>query len=182
MQEKLNDTNQSLISSISDIKSKKIELVLDRGIRWIIMILFVLINAVMMMDSGLFSSASSIIKKTLKVNDQLFGLFGSCNHSGRIIGTIIFMIIFNTFNRKYLLLLPLYINTLALFSFTITNIISILFIARILNGLCTTFGFIYFPIWIDQFGIQTKKTMMMSMMQMYMCINVTRFSIRLSRV
>ena len=166
MQEKLNDTNQSLISSISDIKSKKIELVLDRGIRWIIMILFVLINVLMMMDNGLLSSASSIIKKTLKVNDQLFGLFGSCNHSGRIIGTIIFMIIFNTFNRKYLLLLPLYINTLALFSFTITNIISILFIARVLNGLCTAFGFIYFPIWIDQFGIQTKKTMMMSLIQM----------------
>ena len=166
MDKKLKDSNQSLISSISDINSKKIELVLDRETRWIIMILFVLINAVMMMDSGLFSSASSIIKKTLKINDQLFGLFGSCNHSGRIIGTIIFMIIFNKFNRKYLLLLPLYINTLALFSFTITNIISILFIARILNGLCTTFGFIYFPIWIDQFGIQTKKTMMMSMIQM----------------
>ena len=166
MDKKLKDSNQSLISSISDINSKKIELVLDRETRWIIMILFVLINAVMMMDSGLFSSASSIIKKTLKINDQLFGLFGSCNHSGRIIGTIIFMIIFNKFNRKYLLLLPLYINTLALFSFTITNIISILFIARVLNGLCTAFGFIYFPIWIDQFGIQTKKTMMMSMIQM----------------
>ena len=64
MDKKLKDSNQSLISSISDINSKKIELVLDRETRWIIMILFVLINAVMMMDSGLFSSASSIIKKT----------------------------------------------------------------------------------------------------------------------
>ena len=67
------------------------------------MLLYIFINMILMMDTGLFSSASAKIKETLKVNDQLFGLFGSCNHSGRILGTIIFMFIFIVFNRKYLL-------------------------------------------------------------------------------
>ena len=165
MEEKRKDSSSSLLSSISPIIPKKIEVVLKRSIRWIIMILYILINMIMMIDTGLFSSASTRIKQTLKIDDKKFGLFGSCNHSGRIIGTISFMFIFNIFNSKYLLLIPLYINSFSIFLFTITDIIPLLFIARILNGFCSTFGFIYFPIWIDQFGIQTKKTIMMSLIQ-----------------
>ena len=166
MEEKERESSKSLISSISPIIPKKIEVVLKRSIRWFIMFLFIIINMVMMIDTGLFSSASTKIKQTLIIDDKKFGLFGSCNHSGRIIGTISFMFIFNIFNRKNLLLIPLYINSLSIFIFTVTDIVSLLFVARILNGICTTFGFIYFPIWIDQFGIQSKKTIMMSLIQM----------------
>ena len=159
------ESDTSLLSSISPIIPKKIEVVLKRSIRWIIMFLYILINMIMMIDTGLFSSASTKIKYALKIDDKKFGLFGSCNHSGRILGTISFIFIFNIFNRKYLLLIPLFINSFSIVLFTITDIIPLLFMARIINGFCTTFGFIYFPIWIDQFGIQTKKTVMMSLIQ-----------------
>ena len=159
------ESDNSLLSSISPIIPKKIEVVLKRSIRWIIMFLYILINMIMMIDTGLFSSASTKIKYALKIDDKKFGLFGSCNHSGRILGTISFIFIFNIFNRKYLLLIPLFINSFSIVLFTITDIIPLLFMARIINGFCTTFGFIYFPIWIDQFGIQTKKTVMMSLIQ-----------------
>ena len=159
------ESDNSLLSSISPIIPKKIEVVLKRSIRWIIMFLYILINMIMMIDTGLFSSASTKIKYALKIDDKKFGLFGSCNHSGRILGTISFIFIFNIFNRKYLLLIPLFINSFSIALFTITDIIPLLFMARIINGFCTTFGFIYFPIWIDQFGIQTKKTVMMSLIQ-----------------
>lgn len=165
MEEKRKESSKSLLSSISPIIPKKIDVVLKRSIRWIIMILYFLINIVMMIDTGLFSSASTKIKQNLNIDDKKFGLFGSCHHSGRIFGTILFMFIFNVFSRKKLLLIPLYINTFSILLFTIIDIIPLLFIARILNGFCTTFGFIYFPIWIDQFGIQTKKTAMMSLIQ-----------------
>ena len=165
MEEKKKESSDSLLSSISPINTKKIEVVLKRSVRWIIMILYILINMIMMIDTGLFSSASTKIKQTLNIDDKIFGLFGSCNHSGRIFGTISFMFIYNLFNSKYLLLIPLYINSFSIFLFTITDIVPLLFIARILNGFCSTFGFIYFPIWIDQFGIQTKKTVMMSLIQ-----------------
>ena len=166
MEEKQRESSKSLLSSISPITPKKIEVVLKRSIRWLIMFLFILINMVMMIDTGLFSSASTKIKHTLNIDDKKFGLFGSCNHSGRILGTIAFMFIFNLFNRKNLLIIPLYLHSFSIFLFTITDIVPLLFVARILNGFCATFGFIYFPIWIDQFGIQTKKTGMMSLIQM----------------
>ena len=159
------DSNNSLLSTISPIIPKKIDVVLKRSVRWLIMFLYILINMVMMIDTGLFSSASTKIKYALKIDDKKFGLFGSCNHSGRIFGTISFIFIFNIFNRKNLLLIPLFINSFSIVLFTITDIVPLLFIARIINGFCTTFGFIYFPIWIDQFGIQTKKTVMMSLIQ-----------------
>ena len=159
------DSNNSLLSSISPIIPKKIEVVLKRSIRWIIMLLYILINIIMMIDTGLFSSASTKIKYELKIDDKKFGLFGSCNHSGKIFGTISFIFIFNIFNRKSLLLIPLFVNSFSIAIFTLTDIIPLLFIARIINGFCIAFAFIYFPIWIDQFGIQTKKTFMMSLIQ-----------------
>jgi MFS family permease len=166
MNEKRKYSSQSLLSSISPIIPKKIDIVLKRSIRWIIIILFININMLMMIDTGLFSSASTKIKEALKIDDKKFGLFGSCNHSGRILGTISFIFIFNLFNRKNLLVISLYIHSISIFLFTITDFIPLLFFARILNGFFSTFGFIYFPIWIDQFGIQTKKTFMMSLIQM----------------
>ena len=129
------------------------------------MFLYILINMLMMIDTGLFSSASTKIKQALNIDDKKFGLFGSCNHTGRIIGTVLFMFIFNIFNRKNLLLIPLYIHSFSIFLFIFIDIVPILFVARIISGFCATFGFIYFPIWIDQFGIQTKKTVMMSLIQ-----------------
>ena len=166
MEEKPKESSKSLISSISAEIPKKVDIVLKRNIRWMIMIIYLLISIIVAMDTGLFTSASTRIKETLEIDDTKFGLFGSFNHFGRIFGTIIFMFIFNFFNRKNLLIISFFINCFSIFCFSITDKIIILYIARVINGFCTSFGFIYFPIWVDQFGIQNKKTLMMSLLQM----------------
>ena len=166
MEKNQRESTKSLISSISTDIPKKVDVILKRDIRWTIMIIYLLISIIISMDTGLFTSASTLIKETLKIDDKKFGLFGSCIHFGRIFGTIIFMFIFNIFNRKNLLIISFFINCFSIFFFTITDNIIILFISRIINGFCTSFGIIYFPIWIDQFGIQNKKTLMMSLLQM----------------
>lgn len=166
MEKNQRESTKSLISSISTDIPKKVDVILKRDIRWTIMIIYLLISIIISMDTGLFTSASTLIKETLKIDDKKFGLFGSCIHFGRIFGTILFMFIFNIFNRKNLLIISFFINCISIFCFTITDNIIILFISRIINGFCTSFGIIYFPIWIDQFGIQNKKTLMMSLLQM----------------
>ena len=166
MEERPKDSSKTLISSISADIPKKVDVILKRNIRWMIMIIYLLISIIISMDTGLFTSASTRIKETLEIDDTKFGLFGSFNHFGRIFGTILFMFIFNFFNRKNLLIISFFINCFSIFCFTITDKIIILFIARAVNGFCTSFGIIYFPIWIDQFGIQNKKTLMMSLLQM----------------
>ena len=166
MEKNQKESSKSLISSISAEIPTKVDVALKRDVRWMIMIIYLFIDIIISMDIGLFTSASTIIKESLKIDDKKFGLFGSCIHFGRIFGTILFMFIINIFNRKNLLIISLFINCISIFCFIITDNIIILIISRILNGLFTSFELIYFPMWIDQFGIQNKKTLMMSLLQM----------------
>ena len=166
MEKNQKESSKSLISSISAEIPTKVDVALKRDVRWMIMIIYLFIDIIISMDIGLFTSASTIIKESLKIDDKKFGLFGSCIHFGRIFGTILFMFIINIFNRKNLLIISLFINCFSIFCFIITDNIIILIISRILNGLFTSFELIYFPMWIDQFGIQNKKTLMMSLLQM----------------
>ena len=85
------------MSSISAEIPKKVDIILKRNICWTIMIIHLSISIIISMDTGLFTSASTIIKETLQIDDTKFGLLGSFNHFGRIFGTILFMFIFNFF-------------------------------------------------------------------------------------
>ena len=121
MDEKENESSKTLVSSISAEIPTKVDVVLKRNIRWIIMIIHLLINIIIAMDTGLFTSASTKIKENLEIDDKKFGLFGSLNHFGRIFGTILFMFIFNYFNRKNLLIISFFIICFSIFCFTITE-------------------------------------------------------------
>ena len=139
---------------------------LNRGIRWVLMIIFTLLYAFLMLNVGIFTAATNQLKEDLRLDNEQYGLLGSYNGGGKIIGTVIFMIIVNRFNRKYLLIIPLFISSISIFLFTRFENRYILYILRGINGICQVFGFIYFPIWIDQFGIQKRKTLMMTLIQL----------------
>jgi MFS family permease len=71
----------------------------------------------------------------------------------------------NKINRKHLFIFCLLLNGLFLFLFTLTNNVSVLFLIRILTGVFQVFVIIYCPVWVDQFGISNRKTLMMSLLQ-----------------
>ena len=142
------------------------EFSLNKGIRWSLMTIFTLLYIVLMLNVGIFNSATTQIKKDFELDNKEFGLLGTFNGGGRIIGTLIFMIIINRYNRKFIIIIPLLINAFSIYLFTKTNNKKILYIERGINGICQVFGFIYFPIWIDQFGIQKRKTLMMTFIQL----------------
>ena len=139
---------------------------LYKSVRWIIIAIFTVLYTLLMINVGIMSAATSKIKSSLELNNETFGLLSSFNSAGRIGGTFLFMAIINFFNRKFLILIPLYINSVSVIAFTLSKIHWILFLTRTLNGVCQVFGFVYFPIWIDQFGIQKKKTFMLTLIQL----------------
>ena len=139
---------------------------LSRGIRWVLMIIFTLLYVILMFNVGIFTAAITQIKKDLSLEDNQYGLLGSYNGGGKIIGTLIFLLIVNKYNRKYILIIPLFISSISIYLFTIFENRYILYLLRGINGICQVFGFIYFPIWIDQFGIQKRKTLMMTLIQL----------------
>jgi MFS family permease len=142
------------------------EITLYKSVRWIIIILFTILYTLLMVNVGIMSAATRKIKESLEIDNQTYGMFGSLNSTGRIIGTFLFMFLVNKWNRKFLIIIPLYFNALSVICFTLTNYIILLNIARTINGLCQVFGFVYFPIWIDQFGIQKRKTFMLTLIQL----------------
>ena len=142
------------------------EFYLTKKNRWFLLLIFTLIYILLMFNIGIFSSASSKIKLYLNIDNKKFGLFGSFNFIGRIFGTFLFMLIINKFNRKFILIIPLYLNSFCIFNFILTKNLIILYVFRTLNGICQNFGLIYFPMWIDQFGMKEKKTLMMTFIQL----------------
>ena len=161
MREPLNTNSQSTI-----VTSSNGEISLYKSIRWIIITIFTIIYTLLMINVGIMSAATRTIKSSLNLNNETFGLLSSLNSTGRIIGTFLFMGIINFFNRKYIVLIPLYINSISVIAFTLSDVHIILYITRMLNGVCQVFGFIYFPMWIDQFGIQKRKTFMLTLIQL----------------
>ena len=94
------DKNDTLLNKI-DAKKK---FPLSRTTRIILFFFLVSIEYSINVSSGLLSSASKIIKDSLKMNDTDFGLFGTCYGIGRVLGSLFFMLASDTLNRKYILI------------------------------------------------------------------------------
>ena len=63
---------------------------LSRCYRLFLFFIMVSIEGIMNVSSGLLSSATKEIKKSLKMNDAKFGSFGTANSLGRIISSTLF--------------------------------------------------------------------------------------------
>ena len=112
---------------------------LSRGIRWVLMIIFTLLYVILMFNVGIFTAAITQIKKDLSLEDNQYGLLGSYNGGGKIIGTLIFLLIVNKYNRKYILIIPLFISSISIYLFTIFENRYILYLLRGINEICQVF-------------------------------------------
>ena len=140
---------------------------LSRALRLLIFVGFVCLSIVMSGDNGVVSSSSKMIKKDLNLTDAQYGIFGSLPSTGRIFGSVLFMGLLATDNRKLLTVCALGINASAFFVYLLTSNKYILLGVRFTIGTVRVFPHIYIPVWVDQFGIKSLKTLMMTV------INVT---------
>ena len=149
-------------------KKKPIRMTLSRGFRILLFFVLVSVEFAINISSGLLSSASKNIKKTLVMKDAEFGLFGTFNGLGRVIGSSIFIIIVNYFNRKWVFALFVLVKSFLLCCFKLTTQKYLLIGTRFFIGIVHMPPSIYIPVWIDQFGVQKLKTMFMTIVQVVM--------------
>lgn len=116
-------------------------------------------------SAGILSSSSKEIKADLNMNDKQFGMFGTSNGLGRVIGCFLFTILVNNFNRKWTFVFFTTIKSVLLVLFKFTNVGWILITCRGFIGLTHMPPSIYIPVWIDQFGLKMYKTMFMTLLQ-----------------
>ena len=138
---------------------------LSRWTRILIFVCFFIIHLLNCSDGGVVSARSNQIKEELNINDKSFGLYGSIVQIGRIIGTLSVMILLNLFDRKYLIFLALILKCATFLIYFVTTNYYIIMGFRFLQGFSHVFTYVYFPTWVDQFGLQNYKTIMTSFIQ-----------------
>ena len=157
----MSDKQEKLVTS----EEGKRHIRLSRWTRIIIFVCFFIIHLLNCSDGGVVSARSNQIKEELNINDKSFGIYGSIVQIGRIIGTLSVMILLNLFDRKYLIFFALLLKcaTFVIYFFTANYYIIMGF--RFLQGFSHVFTYVYFPTWVDQFGLQNYKTIMTSFIQ-----------------
>ena len=158
--------NKTASTSSKNIESiKSITYVISRRIRWMLFLIFIIINVLMNFDHGTIPAATEQLRNYLELTDSELGFFGSLVFVGVIIGSLVSLTIINIFNRKYILMVCLILCGLSLFVFTITTNYILLCIDRVIIGTFQAFISIYLPLWCDQFGVETRKALMIALIQ-----------------
>ena len=141
-------------------------IVLSRKVRFILFIFIVSTELFMNNSSGLLCSASVAIKKEFNIGDKDFGLLGTSQGIGRVAGNLLY-IYFNTkLSAKVILSFSLIAKGALAIIFKFSKDFKILVYVRGIVAIFRMPPSIYCGVWIDQFGIQKYKTVMMSTIPM----------------
>ena len=147
-------------------QTKKRRISLSRWYRVFLFWIMLSSEGAMNISSGLLSSATKEIKKSLNMNDSKFGMFGTANGLGRVIGSLMFGLLNIKLSRKWLQTLNVGFHALFLVPFKFTDNGIILICMRGLTGLTQMTPSIYLCVWIDQYGIGSFKTIQITAVQL----------------
>ena len=143
------------------------EVKLSRYYRLFLFYIVISVEGAMNISSGLMSSATKEIKQSLNMNDAKFGMFGTLNGIGRVIGSTLFGMYNLTISRKWIQAFCVGFHAIFLLFFKLTNNGNILIFMRGLTGFTQMPPSIYCCVWIDQYGIQAFKTLQITAVQLF---------------
>ena len=144
-------------------KIKKVKL--SKKIIWTLLFIISLIHGLMCISQGILSSCVRQIRHELDLSYEEYSLFGTMNGLGSLIGSFIFTLIINYVSHKYLICIMLIINSLAHFAFYFKLKYYFLLLSRFIAGFASVFCYIYFPMWVDEFGIKSWINFMQTFVQ-----------------
>lgn len=148
-----------------DNNEKLFPIILSKKLIWVLLTLISLNHAFLYISPGILSSCITQIKFEMKLSDEAFGLFGTINGFGSLLGSVIFTLIIEKVNHKKLIVSVLLINCFCHFAFYLKLSYIILLISRFVSGFVTIFCFTYFPMWVDKFGILNWVNFMQTVVQ-----------------
>jgi predicted MFS family arabinose efflux permease len=148
-------------------EEKKQKIKLSRCYRLFLFFIVISVEGAMNISSGLLSSATKEIKKSLKMNDAKFGMFGAANGIGRVVGSMLFGMYNIQYSRKWIQTASVGFHAFFLLMFKLTNNGNILICMRGLTGLTQMPPSIYCCVWIDQYGISSFKTIQITAVQLF---------------
>ena len=134
--------------------------------RKFIYILIVLINIFINLDRGAIPASTTEIKDRNKISNAELGMIGSLIYFGLILGSLSGGYFFSKYASKWLIISSLFILAFFLYSFTILESSGGMYLCRVGCGFCEVFCCIYFPIWVDQYGVKGSKVIWITFLQL----------------
>ena len=133
--------------------------------RKFIFILIFLINILINLDKGIIPASTTIIKEKSNISNAQLGMIGSLLYFGLILGSLSGGYFFSKYSSKWLVIFSLFTFSFFLYSFTILESCEGMYLCRTCCGFCEVFCCIYFPIWVDQYGIKNMKVIWLTFLQ-----------------
>ena len=148
--------------NINDYNTKK----LSKDVIWLLMSTISIIHGLMCISQGMLSSCVTEIKNEFELSDEKYGMFGTVNGFGSLIGSLIFTLVIEKINHKNLICTMLIINSLCHFAFYYKLAYFYLLMSRFISGLASVFCYIYFPMWVDKFAMRKWVNFMQTTVQL----------------
>ena len=133
--------------------------------RKFIFVLICLINILINLDRGAIPAGTTEIKEKNNITTAELGMIGSLLYFGLILGSLTGGYFFSKYSSKWVVILSLFAFCFFLYSFTILESCGGLYLCRVGCGFCEVFCLIYFPIWVDQYGVKGMKTIWLTFLQ-----------------
>ena len=133
---------------VVQINSKKYEK-LSENVIWLLMYILSTIHGLMVIVPGMLSSCITEMKSEFSLSDKEFGMFGTVNGFGSLLGSLAFTLVIERINHKCLICTMLLINCLCHFAFFFKFEYPILLTSRFICGFVCVFCFIYFPMFVQ---------------------------------
>ena len=124
------------------------------------------------LDGGIIPRATDQIKMDINIGETEIGYYGSIDYLGRLVGSLIYIIIITKTNRLFLLQATLIMKGISLiipFIYSgenFTLLYFIIMICRFLSGLSQVYYTIYLPVWCDQYGAKKHNILMIMFIQL----------------
>ena len=147
------------------INQKDSDKKLSENIIWLLMYIISTIHGLMVIVPGMLSSCITEMKSEFNLNDKEFGMFGTVNGFGSLLGSLAFTLVIERINHKCLICTMLLINCLCHFAFFFKLEYFILLMSRFICGFVCVFCFIYFPMWVDRFAMKKWINFMQTFVQ-----------------
>ena len=124
------------------------------------------------LDGGIIPRATDQIKMDVNIGETEIGYYGSIDYLGRLVGSLIYIIIITKINRLFLLQATLIMKGISLIipfmcsGANFTLLYFLIMICRFLSGLSQVYYTIYLPVWCDQYGTKKHNMLMIMLIQL----------------
>lgn len=156
------DTQEIKNANFKVDNQDKLSVKLDVKKRIYVFIVLSVTSVLINMDHGTIPAASNEIMNELKIQEATLGTFGSLVYLGNLIGALFLIKLIDYFSRRKIFVITLLCQSILIFTFTKVTNLYYLFLNRMLVGVMQSYIAIYFPVWVDQFGMRSWKTLMMA--------------------